>query len=409
MNEQNYYRTIRKKGRRLKKSKPNWRLVGVILIVSALLLFFTIVAVISDQYLSKRDQFTVEFGTPVQDCEFDYRNSDLNFVVKLCIPMFYKISDDVNINKLGTYLIFYDSRLPFMPDHLHMVEVKDTTPPELTLTPMEDTVFQDINDFVDPGYTAFDLCDGCVEVKTERFQSSPCWYTIRYTATDKSGNTAEQHRKINVVRGQVALTFDDGPSLNITPQILDVLAQNNVHATFFILGYGYDKEQLVLREFAEGHTIGYHGKSHQYKDIYTSLDALMKNFTSLEEDVINLTGYSSKLVRFPGGSSNTVSINYCEGIMSAAVTEVATAGYTYFDWNVDSGDAGRADTADEVYQNVISGIRAGHFNVVLMHDSASKQHTLDALQHIIDYCLENDYELVALDSHSPQITHKIAN
>lgn len=409
MNNQNHYRAMRKKGRRLKKSKPNWGLVGIILIVSALLLFFTIIAVISDQYLSRYKQFTVEFGTPSQDCEFDYRNSELNPIVKFCIPKFYKISDDVNINKLGTYLVFYDSRLPFMPDYLHMVEVKDTTPPELTLEPMEETVFQDINDFVDPGYTAFDICDGCVEVKTECFQSRPCWYTIKYTATDKSGNTAEQHREINVIRGQVALTFDDGPSLNITPQILDVLARNNVQATFFILGYDYNKEYLVLREFSEGHTIGYHGMSHQYRDIYTSLDALMENFTSLEEDVVELTGYSSKLVRFPGGSSNTVSINYCEGIMSEAVIGVTNAGYTYFDWNVDSGDAGRADTAEEVFQNVTSGIRAGHFNVVLMHDSASKQHTLDALQNIIDFCFENDYELVRLDSQSPQITHRIAN
>lgn len=409
MNEQNYYRTMRKKGRRLKKQKTNWGLVGVVLAVAVFLLTFTLTAIGNNQYLSNHNQFTVEAGTSSKDCEYDYHNADLNFFGKLCIPMFYKVSDDVDTSKTGTYNVVYDSRLPFMPDHTHIIEVKDTTPPELTLEPMMETVFQDIGEFVDPGYSAFDTCDGCVPVKTECFQSSPCWYTIKYTATDKSGNTAEQHREINVVRGQVALTFDDGPSLNITPKVLDVLAQNNVHATFFILGYGYDKEYLVLREFTEGHTIGYHGMSHQYRDIYTSLDALMENFTSLEEDVIELTGYSSKLVRFPGGSSNTVSINYCDGIMSAAAEEVTKAGYTYFDWNVDSGDAGRADTADEVYQNVISGIRAGHFNVVLMHDSASKQHTLDALQRIIDFCLENDYELVALDSHSPQITHKIAN
>lgn len=413
MNKQsnNYYRNLRKhsKGRRVKKREINWAAFAIITAIIAIIVAFIAIANSNSVYLRDNNQFTVEVGASSDDCEYDYKNTDLPFISKLCIPLFYKVSEDVNINCLGSYSIKYDSRLPFMTDYEHSVTVVDTTPPEISLEPLMQTVYQSTDEFVDPGYSAFDNYDGHVEVETELTQTRPYWYTIKYTATDSSGNVAEQWREINVIRGQVALTFDDGPSLNITPEILDILARNNIPATFFILGYNKEKENLVLQEFAEGHTIGYHGMSHKYSDIYSSLEALMNNFTSLEEDVIQLTGYSSKLVRFPGGSSNTVSKNYCKGIMSDAVVAVSTAGYTYFDWNVDSGDAGLADTAEEVYQNVISGIRAGRLNVVLMHDSASKAHTLGALEDIIKFCFDNDYEFVNLTSQSKQVTHKIAN
>lgn len=401
-----YYR---KGGRYAKKSEINWRLLGIVLAIVLLFAFCIANSIRNSKYLSNTNQFTVEAGTPLDDCEYDYHNANLGFVGKLCIPLFYKVSDDVNNTKPGTYSVTYDSRLPFMSDHTHTVTIVDTTPPDLFIEPLKSSVFQSLYEFVDPGYYAVDICDGEVEVQTEYLHTRPCFYTIRYSATDKSGNTSERFREINVVQGQVALTFDDGPSLNITPQVLDILADNNVKATFFILGYGSEKKDLVLREFTDGHTIGYHGTSHQYSYVYSSLDTLINNFTSLEEDVLELTGYSSKLIRFPGGSSNTVSIKYCPGIMSTAVKEVTDAGYTYFDWNVDSDDAGSARSADDVYQNVVSGIRPGRLNVVLMHDSANKQYTLSALQRIIDFCLENDYELVSLSSESTQITHKIAN
>ncbi len=410
-NKNNYYRNLRKrsKGRRVKQREINWAALAIVIAVIAIVLAFIVIATSNSRYLRDNNQFTVEVGASGDDCEYDYKNANLPFTSKLCIPLFYKVSDDVNINCLGSYSITYDSRLPFMTDYKHTVEVVDTTPPEIYLEPLMQTVYQSTDEFVDPGYSAFDNYDSNVEVETECYQTRPCWYTIRYTATDSSNNTAERYREINVIRGQVALTFDDGPSLNITPEILDILARNNIPATFFILGYDSKQAKLVSQEFAEGHTIGYHGMSHKYSDIYSSLEALMNNFTSLEEDVVQLTGYSSKLVRFPGGSSNTVSINYCEGIMSDAVLAVSTAGYTYFDWNVDSGDAGRATTAEEVYENVISGIRAGRLNVVLMHDSASKAHTLSALEDIIKFCFDNDYEFVKLTSQSKQVTHRIAN
>lgn len=399
----------RKKGRRVKE-KP-FKLWPVLLVIALIVLTFGAVSTATEaSRFLKNDQITIEACTSRDDCEYDYRDSNLGFIAKLSIKLFYKLSDDVRFRTPGTYQVIYDSRLPLMKDHIHTIYVVDTTPPELSLNPMLDCTLERLDDFVDPGYYAVDICDGTdVAVSVDIVHSAPCWYTIIYTASDSAGNKAQQQRQINVVRGRVALTFDDGPSLNITPGILDVLAENDVKATFFVLGFGPEKEELILREFSEGHTIGYHGMSHDYKTVYSSLEGLIANFSTLEEKVFNLTGYTSRLIRFPGGSSNTVSISCCPGIMTAAVQEVAKYDYTYFDWNVDSGDAGSARNSEDIYQNVVNGIRAGRFNVVLMHDAAGKANTLEALQRIIDFCFENDYQLVSLDSTSPQVVHRIAN
>lgn len=358
----------------------------------------------------KRDPITMEACSTQEECNYSYQSAELGSLAELNLKLFYNISDNVKFMHPGFYEVIYDSRLPFMKDYIHTIKVVDTTPPELWLNPMLSGDFESIEDFVDPGYSVKDLCDGNdLEPIIEFIHIKPCWYKVQYTVTDKSGNTTTKFREIHVVRGSVALTFDDGPSQTVTPQILDVLAQNNVSATFFIIGFNQQKESIVLREFNEGHTIGYHGTSHDYSIVYSSLEALMNNFYTLENKVVDLTGHTSKIIRFPGGSSNTVSRNYCNGIMTAGANEVTNQGYTYFDWNVDSDDAGSAKTAEQIYQNVVSALRPGRLNVVLMHDAAGKTETLNALQSIIDFCFENDYELVKLDSNSKQVTHKIAN
>lgn len=211
--------------------------------------------------------------------------------------------------------------------------------------------------------------------------------------------------------GIIYLTFDDGPSTEITPQILDILKEKDVKATFFIVGYttGSERGNLVNREIAEGHTVALHGTSHDYSAIYSSLDALTENFISLQEKVFNDTGYLSTIIRFPGGSSNTVSKKYCTGIMTAATEHLSELGFTYFDWNVDSEDAGSAHSSQEVYENVTSTLVKGRSNVVLMHDSSSKVYTLGALESIIDFGLENGYEFRAINSDTSQVKHKVSN
>lgn len=217
--------------------------------------------------------------------------------------------------------------------------------------------------------------------------------------------------EIPKVTGTIYLTFDDGPSLNVTPQILDVLKENNIKATFFIVDYqiGSEREALIVRAFNEGHTIGLHGTSHTYSKIYSSLEALIENFETLQEKVYNSTGYHSNIIRFPGGSSNTVSKSYCEGVMTKAVEYFSSTDFVYFDWNVDSQDAGGTTTPDGVFENVKSSIKPGRNNIVLMHDSESKSHTLEALQSIINWAISEGYEFKAITEETPQITHRVAN
>lgn len=211
--------------------------------------------------------------------------------------------------------------------------------------------------------------------------------------------------------GTIYLTFDDGPSVENTTQILDILSKYDIKATFFILDYKYDSEieQLVIREFNEGHTIALHGTSHNYSKIYSSLESLIKNFETLQEKVYNSTGFTSNIIRFPGGSSNTVSQKYCVGIMSQAVEYFSTTDFVYFDWNVDSMDAGGAKSAEDVYQNVTSNLVKGRDNVILMHDSSDKIYTVQALESIIQFSQNEGYEFKAITSQTPQVVHKVAN
>lgn len=121
---------------------------------------------------------------------------------------------------------------------------------------------------------------------------------------------------------------------------------------------------------------------------------MANNFYKIEDLVKQTIGKDYKIMRFPGGTSNTVSKKYCKGIMTQAAQRFANEGYTYVDWNVDSNDAGKdAKNSTAIYNNVINGLKQGRTNVVLMHDRKEKQATADALPCIIDYCLQNGYDM----------------
>ena len=141
---------------------------------------------------------------------------------------------------------------------------------------------------------------------------------------------------VNAESKVIYLTFDDGPSRN-TSYILDVLKSENVKATFFITGKGSD--YIIKREYEEGHSIGLHTYSHNYKAIYSKVDAYFKDIEAVNQRLCDITTTRSKIVRFAGGSSNTISRRYKKGIMSELTKEVIARGYKYYDWNIDSGDA----------------------------------------------------------------------
>lgn len=206
----------------------------------------------------------------------------------------------------------------------------------------------------------------------------------------------------------VYLTFDDGPSKN-TPKVLEVLRNYGVKATFFVIdGKGYNKYMKDIVN--EGHAIGLHSETHDYKKIYSSLDAYLKDLSNIAKIVKDETGVDSRIVRFPGGSSNTVSKKYCRGIISKSAQRVHNMGYEYFDWNCDSGDAaGNNVPVSKLVENIKISNPGSSRVIVLMHDAGNKSTTPQALPQIIEYFKSKGYSFGVLTEKVTPVHHKIAN
>ena len=297
-----------------------------------------------------------------------------------------------------------------------LVHVEDREAPELTLTGQAEVTVSRYDLFQDPGAAARDRCDGDLTASIQvTDKASGDVHTLTYTVTDKAGNTATATRQVSVYENSsggspVYLTFDDGPSDRVTPRVLDTLKEYNVHATFFIVNYGESGKALIRRMIDEGHTVAIHGYSHDYAAIYKSDEAFMQNIYRLRDRLRSDFGYEAAIIRFPGGSSNTVSRQYSVGIMSRLAQRVQAEGFTYFDWNVSSGDAaGTPASSGQIYNNVTSALRHGRSNMVLMHDAGAKGTTADALPDIIRYCLANGYSIQPITPATKPVHHGIAN
>lgn len=202
------------------------------------------------------------------------------------------------------------------------------------------------------------------------------------------------------------LTFDDGPSHN-TIKILDFLKANNIKATFFVIGKeGYD--DIYKRIVDEGHTLAIHSNTHVYSDIYLSVYAFMQDVNTLENKLEEITGIRPKIMRFPGGSNNTVSCKYGgEQLMNKLVNEVSKNGYSYFDWNVDSTDAVSNNRDKEsIFNAVMSGIQGKDEAIILMHDAAAKTSTVEALPLIVSGLRKKGYIFQPITEETPTIQFK---
>ena len=209
--------------------------------------------------------------------------------------------------------------------------------------------------------------------------------------------------------GIIYLTFDDGPTQDTTPKILDILKKKNIKATFFVVNYSNSNEELIRQEAEMGETVALHGYTHTYSEVYQSSDTCIDNFKKIQSKVYQTTGKKANIIRFPGGSSNTISRKYCEGVMTELTKRVVDEGFRYFDWNVDSDDAGKVKTSQDIYNNVVSGIKPGRENVVLMHDFAKNDKTVNALEAIIDYGLQNGYVFRKITDETKMVTHSVNN
>lgn len=328
------------------------------------------------------------------------------------------LSLNVSKNVIDDSLVLsvYDSSNNLGTKSISVVR-EDTSSPSITLSG-NTNIYVPINStFSDPGYYAYDNCDGDItsnvkisgSVDTTRAGT----YTITYDVSDNSGNSYSVSRSVSVYAQNgnsshvIYLTFDDGPS-QYTGELLDILAKYNVKVTFFVTSINSNYSNYITRAFNEGHSIALHTNTHNYSYIYSSSEAYFNDLNAVNEKVKSLTGSYSNLIRFPGGSSNTVSSKYNPGIMTYLTKEVEARGFKYFDWNVSSGDAdGKTHSPSEYAKNVINSLGSGSTYIVLQHDT--NINSIRAVSTIIEYGLSHGYSFQSLNVNSPTVHHKVAN
>lgn len=190
----------------------------------------------------------------------------------------------------------------------------------------------------------------------------------------------------------VYLTFDDGPS-SLTPRVLDLLDRYNAKATFFVVCKNNEEYAGYLSDIAErGHTLALHSYSHNYSTIYASEDNFLDDYEKVYDWVVENTGYTPSLFRFPGGSNNGSSY-----VANGIIDEMQRRGFQYFDWNVSSGDGSNLTTTSNIIDNICNNVGNVDHPVVLMHDGAGKNATLAALPSVLEYLSDKGYEFRSLD------------
>lgn len=205
---------------------------------------------------------------------------------------------------------------------------------------------------------------------------------------------------------KVYLTFDDGPSTN-TENILNILDQYDIKATFFVTGRDDAESLRLYKEIVDrGNTIGMHSYSHQYAQLYQSLDSFGQDLDKIQDRIERACGFSCKLYRFPGGSSNQVS----HMDMKEFIRFLNKEKITYFDWNVECGDATDQEyTKEMLVENVINDVAKYSVSVVLMHDAGNKGKTVEALPAIIKKLQKMNAEILPIDEDTVPIQHIAAD
>ena len=193
----------------------------------------------------------------------------------------------------------------------------------------------------------------------------------------------------------VCLTFDDGPS-KTTPDVLSALNAAGVHATFFVVATGYNEKYLPLltEAVSAGHQIALHSASHEYSDIYRSSDAYWEDIALLKERIAPYVDAESiRYLRFPGGSTNTVSHRYGgRQIMQQLKAQAEQKGYAWIDWNVCAEDATASHpNAAQILRNVQNDAKDQSICVVLMHDTNATHETVKALPDILEWFAAKGY------------------
>ena len=196
------------------------------------------------------------------------------------------------------------------------------------------------------------------------------------------------------------LTFDDGPSEN-TVKVLNILKKYNIKATFFVVGRDAPRSVELMKQIvAEGHSIGVHTYTHDYATIYASIEAYLADFKKEYDVIYNATGVKPTIFRFPGGSINS----YDQNLYQPLIAEMLRRGFTYYDWNISSGDGASTTTSAMVKSNVLGTAAKLDHGIVLMHDSSGKSNTMAALEEVIVELSHKGFKFASINNEVMPIT-----
>lgn len=318
----------------------------------------------------------------------------------------------IDFDRPGTYEMIYTAEYKNAQESIQItVVIEDKTAPVIILEGGETVALRAGEKYEELGFTAIDNLDGDItedvnvsgEVRVNGIS------TLVYEVKDSSGNVSKVERTVTVEvekdQKVIYLTFDDGPSA-YTRELLDVLDRYGVKATFFVTGQNPDYLDMIGEAYRRGHTIALHTYSHDYA-IYSSEESYYEDLQKIQDIVVEQTGVEAKIIRFPGGTSNTASRKYCEGIMSVLAEGVVEKGYTYCDWNVSSGDGGGAFDETTVIHNVTANLTGIRKAIVLQHDT--QRFSVDAVDDIIRYGENHGYIFLPLTENMDMVQQRTLN
>jgi peptidoglycan/xylan/chitin deacetylase (PgdA/CDA1 family) len=236
-------------------------------------------------------------------------------------------------------------------------------------------------------------------ISTSSLDSNPLNYHVTSSQTIDLLSSTKMDVKKSLPQKTVYLTFDDGPS-KLTGEVLDILKESNINATFFVLGQQVHRyPELLTRIKEEGHAIGNHTYNHNYEELYKGFSPFWSQIKRTEEEISLIAGVRPSLIRAPGGTAGHFDDTYFNLLKQG--------GYQVVDWNVDSGDSKRIGVLAE---DIIKGATTGNHSdqtIVLMHDSSGHEETVKALPQIIDYYQDKGYKFDTLTSELDPVQFKV--
>lgn len=211
--------------------------------------------------------------------------------------------------------------------------------------------------------------------------------------------TYEDTTENNAEKKIVYLTFDDGPAGKVTKDVLDILKNESVPATFFLIGDQIKgQEDLIKRMFNEGHSLGLHSMSHKKGHLYSSNECFLKEMLDTQELIESIVGFKPNILRFPFGCNNN---SY--KISQAMVDLLHQNNLKIYDWNTDSGDGANPKSSPSRF---IKNSRSDKNRVVLlMHCAYMSKNSVKALPSIIKYYKDNGYEFKKIEADTPEEFH----